>query len=291
MGHEQGGVHNALTDHQGSVLGHVSETGAATPLTHYDPYGAPRAGASPSEGIGYAGEWADATGLLNLRARAYDPTLGRFISRDTFGGVASAPLTGNRYLYGLGNPGRYTDPSGHFVAQALGWGRAGILDSLISAATAGSADAYGLMVSLLDRDPTTGGSDGTLDAELLQRLGDYVLSVPFVGWGDVATHAYLGQAKRASSVGSLWPPAVGTRSACQLVSRAPLESTCQRLAASPATPSRAHSRAACSPDSVAVSPSLAGCCPSQTIWLKDTRFQLPRRGRVWRSAAGCWGEG
>jgi len=57
----------------------------------------PRPGGTAATGIGYAGEYRDSTGLVNLRARSYDPVLGRFIGRDTFGGVAAAPLTANRY--------------------------------------------------------------------------------------------------------------------------------------------------------------------------------------------------
>jgi RHS repeat-associated protein len=80
-----------------------------------DPYGVPRPGGTASSGIGYAGEYRDGTGLVNLRARSYDPVLGRFIGRDTFGGVAAAPQSANRYAYALANPLRYTDPSGQFV--------------------------------------------------------------------------------------------------------------------------------------------------------------------------------
>jgi RHS repeat-associated protein len=58
-------------------------------------------------------------GLVNLRARSYDPVLGRFIGRDTFGGVLSAPQTGNRYSYATSNPLRFSDPSGHFVQAVI----------------------------------------------------------------------------------------------------------------------------------------------------------------------------
>ena len=109
---------NALTDLIGSPIMYVPTTGTATAPVHYDPFGAPRPGTTLSTGIGYAGEYRDATGLVNLRFRSYDPVLGRFIGRDTFGGVMSAPQTGNRYSYAGSNPLRYTDPSGRF-ANAL----------------------------------------------------------------------------------------------------------------------------------------------------------------------------
>ena len=67
------------------------------------------------------GEWTDPTGLVNLRARAYDPSAARFVSADTFGGVATDPLTANPYAYGIDNPLAYTDPSGHFIKAAINW--------------------------------------------------------------------------------------------------------------------------------------------------------------------------
>jgi len=63
-----------------------------------------------------AASGATRAGLIDLRARAYDPGLGRFTSRDGFGGLVQAPQTANRYSYALNGPYRYADPSGRFVA-------------------------------------------------------------------------------------------------------------------------------------------------------------------------------
>jgi RHS repeat-associated protein len=115
--YEAGGVwHTALTDLTGSPVESVGNAGAVSGVTHYGPYGAARPGSADPLGIGYVGEYRDATGLVNLRARSYEPVLARFIGRDTTGGVASAPQTANRYAYATDNPLRYTDPSGHFIA-------------------------------------------------------------------------------------------------------------------------------------------------------------------------------
>ena len=111
---------SALTDAQGSVLRHIDDTGTMTALTRYDPYGGARPSTSLPDGFGYTGEWADATGLVNLRARAYDPSLGAFLSRDAFGGLSTMPLTGNRHAYASGNPLRFTDPSGRFIKALMG---------------------------------------------------------------------------------------------------------------------------------------------------------------------------
>jgi RHS repeat-associated protein len=62
----------------------------------------------------YAGEvYDDETGLYYLRARYYDPQLGRFINEDSYEGQVNNPLTLNLYTYGLNNPLKYLDPSGN----------------------------------------------------------------------------------------------------------------------------------------------------------------------------------
>jgi uncharacterized protein RhaS with RHS repeats len=48
-----------------------------------------------------------------MGARYYDPTLGRFITQDTWEGRTWEPWTKNLYAYGRGNPVNYVDPTGH----------------------------------------------------------------------------------------------------------------------------------------------------------------------------------
>ncbi|EAO9488552.1 RHS repeat-associated core domain-containing protein, partial [Salmonella enterica] len=63
----------------------------------------------------YSGEiYDEKTGLYYLRARYYDPSLGRFISEDTYKGQVDNPLSLNRYTYVENNPLRYKDPTGHW---------------------------------------------------------------------------------------------------------------------------------------------------------------------------------
>lgn len=50
-----------------------------------------------------------------MGARWYDAALGRFISPDTIVPDPKDPQNLNRYTYGLNNPVRYNDPSGHCV--------------------------------------------------------------------------------------------------------------------------------------------------------------------------------
>ncbi|MNW39516.1 tRNA3(Ser)-specific nuclease WapA precursor [compost metagenome] len=62
----------------------------------------------------YSGEyWDKSTNLQYLRARWYDPSIGRFINEDTYEGEITNPLSQNLYTYVYNNPLRYLDPSGH----------------------------------------------------------------------------------------------------------------------------------------------------------------------------------
>ncbi len=62
----------------------------------------------------YSGEQFDATtGLYYLRARYYDQGVGTFVSRDSFGGVESDPVTLHKYLYTGNSPVDRIDPSGN----------------------------------------------------------------------------------------------------------------------------------------------------------------------------------
>ncbi|MFC3789839.1 polymorphic toxin-type HINT domain-containing protein [Paenibacillus sp. GCM10012307] len=69
----------------------------------------------------YSGElWDRTTQLQYLRARWYDPSVGRFISKDTYEGEITNPLSLNLYTYTANNPLRYIDPSGHCFTEWLG---------------------------------------------------------------------------------------------------------------------------------------------------------------------------
>ena len=94
----------------------LSDGGAsASKRWEYDPFGVLRTqSGTASSDFQYAGEQKDAeTGLINLRARYYEPSLGRFISRDSVGGRPGFPQTFNRFAYALNNPIRHLDPSGY----------------------------------------------------------------------------------------------------------------------------------------------------------------------------------
>jgi len=81
----------------------------------YDPWGVVRHESGGQDSLfDFAGEQRDdETGLVYLRARLYDPALGRFLSRDSWGGQDSSPQSWNRFSYAENDPIDFTDPSGH----------------------------------------------------------------------------------------------------------------------------------------------------------------------------------
>ena len=100
-----------LPDALGSVRQEVDGAGAVVAAREGTPYGGPlyaggEVGAAQA-GLGYTGEWSDPNvGLLYLRARWYEPQVGRFTQADP------SHLEHNPYLYAYANPVTFTDPTG-----------------------------------------------------------------------------------------------------------------------------------------------------------------------------------
>ena len=70
-------------------------------------------GAQKVSGFAYNAEAYDAaTGMINLRARQYEPTIGRFEQRDIMRGSKYVPMSLQPYLYTKNNAIMYYDPSG-----------------------------------------------------------------------------------------------------------------------------------------------------------------------------------
>lgn len=107
-------VEYPLLDGLGSVRRLSDATGNVTLSRSYDAYGEVRYSSGGGyTAFGFTGELQDATGLVYLRARHYNPVLGRFLQRDSFGGFPANAQSLHRYTYTGSNPALYTDPSGH----------------------------------------------------------------------------------------------------------------------------------------------------------------------------------
>jgi len=122
-GNDLVGAENAVGEvvyyHQdglGSTRGLSNEAGELTDAYTYNVFGALRGHTgSSSQDFTFTGEQVEnELGLVFLRARYYDPEIGRFVSRDGFPAHANVSQTLNRYVYTRNNPVRLTDPTGYF---------------------------------------------------------------------------------------------------------------------------------------------------------------------------------
>ncbi len=109
----------ALTDSSGNVVASYSydEFGNLTNSSENFP-GATYGWSNPyrydgAQGVRYDPE----TGLYWMSVRAYDPTLGRFISHDPLGRLATQEVDNKPYVYAGNNPVNKTDPLGLYVAR------------------------------------------------------------------------------------------------------------------------------------------------------------------------------
>ncbi|MFG1610653.1 RHS repeat-associated core domain-containing protein [Actinoplanes sp. NPDC049265] len=114
------GLSYVATDHHGTGTATVDQAGTVT-HRRTTPYGEAR-GTQPAPGVwptekGFIGGNQDpTTGLVNIGAREYDPTAGRFISVDPIIDV-NDPQQMNGYAYANNNPISFSDPDGRIFCS------------------------------------------------------------------------------------------------------------------------------------------------------------------------------
>lgn len=113
-----------VADHQGTTHHQIRNSDSQLRTSWQDPYGGQR-GAAPTGWIGekgFVGGTKDATGLIRIGARDYDPKLQRFTTVDPLQDLAD-PLQWNPYLYANNTPVTKSDPTGqmamHFLADVI----------------------------------------------------------------------------------------------------------------------------------------------------------------------------
>lgn len=112
----------------------LTESGSVSDSYTYDAFGN-RVGASGATAnpYGYTSErFVEELGFYHLRARYYNPAVGRFVSADPFAGFADDPLSLHKYLYAHATPVNASDPTGHFSLIEFSVGQAvqGLLKSV-----------------------------------------------------------------------------------------------------------------------------------------------------------------
>ena len=95
-----------------AVSSNLPDVGVQVQTFSYTAYGE-QMGDVKVSGFTYNAEAYDAaTGMLNLRARQYEPALGRFSQKDIVRGQAGVPLSLNRYVYSFNSAPNCEDPNG-----------------------------------------------------------------------------------------------------------------------------------------------------------------------------------
>lgn len=110
---EDGAARFLHADGLGSITALSHPSGQIAGTVGYSPFGLVENATGARSRFGYTARETDSAGQMYYRARYYQPDVGRFTTADSFGGFQDLPQTANRYTYALGNPLRYTDPSGH----------------------------------------------------------------------------------------------------------------------------------------------------------------------------------
>ena len=168
-------------DGHGSTIALTDHLETVTDTYTYDAWGELLAstGSTPNNYL-YTGEQYDPNvGFYYLRARYYNPSLGRFHTMDTHPGIEYEPLTLHKYLYAGASPTLFVDPSGMiFVA-----GFSELLLSLNNASFYRGTSAQGARVALrqvlFGRPPKDLGlvGEGVLDLAL-QGVFDTIINNP-----------------------------------------------------------------------------------------------------------------
>ncbi len=115
-------------DGHGSVRLLTDAAGAITDTYDYDAFGILLATTGTSPNLyRFSGERFDADlGAYHLRARDYNPELGRFFTADPFPGYIDTPHTQHPYLYVGADPVNWVDPTGETETFEKVWLRARI---------------------------------------------------------------------------------------------------------------------------------------------------------------------
>lgn len=134
-------------DGHGSVRALADESGKVTDKYVYDAFGnlISSVGSTKNDFL-FCGEQFDpVTGLYYLRARYMNPSVGRFITMDSYEGSIDDPVSLHKYLYADANPVSNSDPSGYFtlIDSEATTGIQGALNKILTTNVKGIIDSLG----------------------------------------------------------------------------------------------------------------------------------------------------
>jgi RHS repeat-associated protein len=169
-----------LSDTLGSVR-LVTDSVGASPATYaYSAFGSTRTSTGTlSNEVRFTGERTDTeSGLEFLRARTYDPSVGTFLQRDTWGITPTNSQSIDAYAYTENDPANDVDPSGHCGPATPVCVAAGVQVApwVIAAAGALAALVIGQMAAHPDAVKSAVGATYTVVSAPVGIAGDWVRS-------------------------------------------------------------------------------------------------------------------
>jgi RHS repeat-associated protein len=152
-------------DGLGSTRALSNLSGQRTDAYGYDVFGAVRSQiGDSSQSFTFTGEQVDGElGLMFLRARYFDPQIGRFFSADTFPGSDLLTQTWNRYTYVQNSPAMHEDRDGHFWNFVAG-AAAGVLEYTVKVGVQNALEGRPLSQALNGWDPGQAAISGAKGA-------------------------------------------------------------------------------------------------------------------------------
>ncbi len=149
---EASGKQYYVTDIHGNVVQLTDESGRVIKTYEYDSFGnETKPDRKDDNPFRYCGEYYDKeTEEIYLRARYYQPKVGRFLTRDTYTGEEDEPLSLHLYTYCENDGVNMTDPTGHWgkeihenltkmIAEGMGFSKQ---DAYLIAKGCNGADHY-----------------------------------------------------------------------------------------------------------------------------------------------------
>jgi RHS repeat-associated protein len=188
-----------LSDTLGSVRLVTDSTGASPATYAYSAFGSTRTSTgSLANEVRFSGERTDTeSGLEFLRARTYDPSVGTFLQRDSWGITPTNSQSIDAYVYTGNDPVDQVDPSGHC------WGPCFSLE--IPDFSAVTHVALGVATFV----PVVGSAAAVVDSGLYAYEGDYLnaglaLTAVIPGGAAVSTGAKIAKlANRADKLANV----------------------------------------------------------------------------------------
>jgi len=172
------------SDGLGSTIGLTDNSGELRAAYHYDPWGNLESsdGNVPNRFLFTNEEQDPATSLYYLRARWYDPKVGRFLTQDPRNPNARHPQTLNPYIYVLNNPINLIDPAGLWGIPSWAKKAARAVGSQAEAAAGAVASAGKTVVAVL---PAVAG------VVVTSAVPGGIVAAALVGGGVKAISGYL----------------------------------------------------------------------------------------------------